>query len=135
MVFISLRAGRYIHRFWGKCTLSLDSFCVFVYPVTCSSMMEIKVKDGSSLCTLVPDGEPHIMQSVSVSEDHRCSSISVKSTPEIEKKYVHRVYDAIAPILVPPVLLSGQRLLLSWNLCLPALLSWMQDVEMGNIWV
>ncbi|XP_017981730.1 PREDICTED: alkylated DNA repair protein alkB homolog 8 isoform X2 [Theobroma cacao] len=97
MVFISLRAGRYIHRFWGKCTLSLDSFCVFVYPVTCSSMMEIKVKDGSSLCTLVPDGEPHIMQSVSVSEDHRCSSISVKSTPEIEKKYVHRVYDAIAP--------------------------------------
>ncbi|KAK6246108.1 Methyltransferase type 11 - like 10 [Theobroma cacao] len=97
MVFISLRAGRYIHRFWGKCTLSLDSFCVFVYPVTFSSMMEIKVKDGSSLCTLVPDGEPHIMQSVSVSEDHRCSSISVKSTPEIEKKYVHRVYDAIAP--------------------------------------
>lgn len=27
----------------------------------------------------------------------RCPSSSVKSTPEIEKKYVHRVYDAIAP--------------------------------------
>ncbi|XWS21555.1 hypothetical protein CRYUN_Cryun30bG0064300 [Craigia yunnanensis] len=32
-----------------------------------------------------------------VNEGHRCSSISEKSTPEIEKKYVHRVYDAIAP--------------------------------------
>ncbi|KAF8106809.1 hypothetical protein N665_0131s0012 [Sinapis alba] len=30
-------------------------------------------------------------------EDELSSSLSVKSTPEIEKKYVHRVYDAIAP--------------------------------------
>ncbi|KAM0035950.1 putative tRNA (carboxymethyluridine(34)-5-O)-methyltransferase [Helianthus debilis subsp. tardiflorus] len=29
--------------------------------------------------------------------DAKCSSSSVQSTPEIEKKYVHRVYDAIAP--------------------------------------
>ncbi|XVF39459.1 hypothetical protein PTKIN_Ptkin01aG0036600 [Pterospermum kingtungense] len=60
-------------------------------------MKEIKVKDAFSLCTLLPDGEPCIQQSVSATEDNRCSSISVKSTPEIEKKYVHRVYDAIAP--------------------------------------
>ncbi|XVF36790.1 hypothetical protein REPUB_Repub19eG0088500 [Reevesia pubescens] len=97
MVFNSLRAGRYIHQFWGTSTLLLDSFCAFGYPVISSSMKEIKVKDASTLCSLVPDGETHIQQSVSVSEDHRCSSISVKSTPEIEKKYVHRVYDAIAP--------------------------------------
>ncbi|XP_022744240.1 alkylated DNA repair protein alkB homolog 8-like isoform X2 [Durio zibethinus] len=94
MVFNSLRAGRYIHRFWGTSTLSLDSFCAFGYPVICSRMKEIKVKDASTWCTLVPDGEPHIQ---SVCEDHKCSSVSVKSTPEIEKKYVHRVYDAIAP--------------------------------------
>ncbi|XWS23842.1 hypothetical protein CRYUN_Cryun28dG0049800 [Craigia yunnanensis] len=97
MVFNSLRAGRYIHRFWGTSILSLDSFCAFGYPVISSGMKEIKVIDASTLCTLVPDGEPHIQQSVSVSEDLSCSSISVKSTPEIEKKYVHRVYDAIAP--------------------------------------
>lgn len=30
-------------------------------------------------------------------ENLSSSSLSVKSTPEIEKKYVHRVYDAIAP--------------------------------------
>ncbi|XVE95369.1 hypothetical protein REPUB_Repub02eG0091000 [Reevesia pubescens] len=60
-------------------------------------MKEIKVKDASPLCTLLPDGEYNIHQSVPVSEGHRCSSINVKSTPEIEKKFVHRVYDAIAP--------------------------------------
>lgn len=97
MVFSCLRAGRCSHRFWVTRALSLDSFCVFDYAVVSSSMKEIKVKDASTLSTLVADGEPHIQQSVSVSEDHRFSSISVKSTPEIEKKYVHRVYDAIAP--------------------------------------
>ncbi|KAK6115751.1 hypothetical protein DH2020_008020 [Rehmannia glutinosa] len=30
----------------------------------------------------------------------KCSSSKVQMTPEIEKKYVHRVYDAIAPTLV-----------------------------------
>ncbi|KHG17683.1 Alkylated DNA repair alkB [Gossypium arboreum] len=60
-------------------------------------MKEIKVKDASPMCTLAPDTEPRIQPSSSVSEDRKCSSISVKSTPEIEKKYVHHVYDAIAP--------------------------------------
>lgn len=36
-----------------------------------------------------------IQQSISEKQGDRCSS--VQSTPEIEKKYVHRVYDAIAP--------------------------------------
>ncbi|XVE55435.1 hypothetical protein DITRI_Ditri03aG0158400 [Diplodiscus trichospermus] len=97
MIFNSLRAGVYIHQFWGTSTLSLDIFCAFGYPVISRSMKEIKVKDASTFCTLVPNGEPHIQQSMSVSEDHTCSSIGVKSTPEIEKKYVHLVYDAIAP--------------------------------------
>ncbi|XP_022768282.1 alkylated DNA repair protein alkB homolog 8-like [Durio zibethinus] len=73
------------------------NFSVFGYPVISSSMKEIKVKDASTLCTLLPDGEPHIQQSVFVGEEQRSSSISVKSTPELEKKYVHCVYDAIAP--------------------------------------
>ncbi|KAJ1406799.1 S-adenosyl-L-methionine-dependent methyltransferase [Sesbania bispinosa] len=51
----------------------------------------------SSLCTLAPNGEPCITDSSSVSENPITSSMSVKSTPEIEKKFVHHVYDAIAP--------------------------------------
>ncbi|CAI9266511.1 unnamed protein product [Lactuca saligna] len=42
----------------------------------------------------VTRSKPH--QSLASTLDTKCSS-SVKSTPEIEKKYVHRVYDAIAP--------------------------------------
>nr|VDD06459.1 unnamed protein product [Brassica oleracea] len=42
-------------------------------------MRDVKVKANSSKST------------------HQEESLSVKSTPEIEKKYVHRVYDAIAP--------------------------------------
>lgn len=38
----------------------------------------------------------HTNPSSPLNPDTKCSS-SVKSTPEIEKKYVHRVYDAIAP--------------------------------------
>ncbi|CAA7024285.1 unnamed protein product [Microthlaspi erraticum] len=47
-------------------------------------MRDIKVKASSK--------SPHEEEEVQIS-----SSSSVKSTPEIEKKYVHRVYDAIAP--------------------------------------
>ncbi|KAK3028848.1 hypothetical protein RJ639_037692 [Escallonia herrerae] len=47
--------------------------------------------------TPVSDGEYDIQQSVPLSLDKRSSSSTVQSTPEIEKKYVHRVYDAIAP--------------------------------------
>lgn len=45
-------------------------------------MKPIKTKAQSSSSTLNP---------------HQESSPNIKSTPEIEKKYVHRVYDAIAP--------------------------------------
>ncbi|KAI8015946.1 tRNA (carboxymethyluridine(34)-5-O)-methyltransferase [Camellia lanceoleosa] len=57
-------------------------------------MNEVKI---CGVCTPISDGESHIPQSVLVSTDQMCSSSSVQYTPEIEKKYVHRVYDAIAP--------------------------------------
>ncbi|OVA12948.1 Methyltransferase type 11 [Macleaya cordata] len=53
--------------------------------------------DGSfSSSSLVSNVESHVQPSSSVSQDQKSSS-SVQSTPDIEKKYVHRVYDAIAP--------------------------------------
>ena len=61
------------------------------------SMKEINSKVGSSLCTLALSREPCIPDSLSANENPNTSSISVQSTPEIEKKYVHHVYDAIAP--------------------------------------
>ncbi|KAF8023493.1 hypothetical protein BT93_F0871 [Corymbia citriodora subsp. variegata] len=42
-------------------------------------------------------GSDLIQESASTCDDEKCSSRNVESTPEIEKKYVHRVYDAIAP--------------------------------------
>ncbi|KAJ4701252.1 alkylated DNA repair protein alkB-like 8-like [Melia azedarach] len=59
-------------------------------------MREVKVKGASGICTIA-DRESIVDESVSTSEDQSCTSLSVKSTPELEKKYVHRVYDAIAP--------------------------------------
>ncbi|XP_071737740.1 tRNA (carboxymethyluridine(34)-5-O)-methyltransferase [Rutidosis leptorrhynchoides] len=40
---------------------------------------------------------PNPNPSSPLNPDTNCSSTNVQSTPEIEKKYVHRVYDAIAP--------------------------------------
>ncbi|KAH9690892.1 tRNA (carboxymethyluridine(34)-5-O)-methyltransferase [Citrus sinensis] len=48
-------------------------------------MREVKVKGASDFCTLGADGESSI-HSVSTGEDQRCSSSSIKSTPELEKK-------------------------------------------------
>ncbi|KAL6179539.1 hypothetical protein ACLB2K_051053 [Fragaria x ananassa] len=61
------------------------------------TMRKVKVKGVSELCTLDSDSELQILQSESASVSQRCSSLNVQSTPEIEKKYVHHVYDAIAP--------------------------------------
>lgn len=71
-----------------------------VISVAFRNMNEVfKTCGAFNLCTSVSDGEYDAQQqSVSVSSVvQKCSSLSVKSTPEIEKKYVHRVYDAIAP--------------------------------------
>ncbi|XP_020869568.1 alkylated DNA repair protein alkB homolog 8 [Arabidopsis lyrata subsp. lyrata] len=66
------------------------------YSISTSKMRDIKVKSDSKEFLTSSDEEEEtvqIIESVSIRE----SSLSVKSTPEIEKKYVHRVYDAIAP--------------------------------------
>ncbi|KAG1342421.1 tRNA (carboxymethyluridine(34)-5-O)-methyltransferase [Cocos nucifera] len=49
-----------------------------------------------SLSSINLNGKPESKDSVSACEDLTCSP-SVQSTPDIEKKYVHHVYDAIAP--------------------------------------
>lgn len=59
-------------------------------------MREVKVDSVSRFCTLSEE-DSCILPSISIKQDQRSSSSSVQSTPEIEKKYVHRVYDAIAP--------------------------------------
>lgn len=38
-----------------------------------------------------------VLPSIAARNGQQCSSSKVQATPEIEKKYVHRVYDAIAP--------------------------------------
>ncbi|KAJ4847398.1 tRNA methyltransferase, has a role in tRNA modification [Turnera subulata] len=58
------------------------------------TMREIKVGKPSGLSSLGPDRQSG--SAVGTKEQSR-SSLNVQSTPEIEKKYVHRVYDAIAP--------------------------------------
>lgn len=68
--------------------------------IRASKMREIKVKGNArDFVTSVDEEEEEVqlLQSVSTRENDNSSSLSVKSTPEIEKKYVHRVYDAIAP--------------------------------------
>lgn len=59
-----------------------------------STMNEVGIDSASSLHTVKSVGEAPVLRPVSVKA--KCSS-NVQSTPEIEKKYVHGVYDAIAP--------------------------------------
>ncbi|WCJ44563.1 tRNA (carboxymethyluridine(34)-5-O)-methyltransferase [Euphorbia peplus] len=60
-------------------------------------MRRIKVRSSSSSSSLAPNARTQIEQFPSVGEEQTCSSSTVQSTPEIERKYVHSVYDAIAP--------------------------------------
>lgn len=58
------------------------------------TMKEIKVKGGSNADPHPLNDETHTQLSCAI---QGCSASNVQCTPEIEKKYVHRVYDAIAP--------------------------------------
>ncbi|KAL4301285.1 hypothetical protein HN51_052702 [Arachis hypogaea] len=64
---------------------SLCCYSRFISPMTDTNF--------KPLCTLTPNVEPSTIDS----SNHTASPTRVQSTPEIEKKYVHRVYDAIAP--------------------------------------
>ncbi|CAA2993593.1 alkylated DNA repair alkB homolog 8-like [Olea europaea subsp. europaea] len=61
------------------------------------SMKGIGGDNSSGLCSPVSDADLHVLPSISMRSEQKCLSSEVHSTPEIEKKYVHRVYDAIAP--------------------------------------
>lgn len=97
MIHSVLKASRFLNP--RRQTLGLTiSVSGCVYRLAFSSMKEINCKVDSSSCTLAPNREPCITESLSVSGNGTTtSSMSVKSTPEIEKKFVHHVYDAIAP--------------------------------------
>ncbi|KAI4301602.1 hypothetical protein L6164_034864 [Bauhinia variegata] len=75
----------------------LVAFSGCTYHSVSGTMKDTNVKVTSTLCTLASNGEPCITDSSSVNESTNTSFTSVQSTPEIEKKYVHHVYDAIAP--------------------------------------
>lgn len=60
------------------------------YRLRLFSSMKEEIKGNALSC--LP-----ISESVAEHEDDKCSSTSAQFTPEIEKKYVHHVYDAIAP--------------------------------------
>ncbi|KAF7816932.1 tRNA (carboxymethyluridine(34)-5-O)-methyltransferase [Senna tora] len=90
MVHNIVKASRYIHR--SKEALGFPiAFSGYVFDSGLNSMKSINTKVASS------NAEPGDIDSISGSENSHTSSTSVQSTPEIEKKYVHHVYDAIAP--------------------------------------
>lgn len=98
MLHSVLKATRFLNPLIETLGLTLTSAISgsFVCNSSFSSMKEINSKVDSSSSTLAPSSEPCITDSLSVS-GNGTASISVKSTPEIEKKFVHHVYDAIAP--------------------------------------
>ncbi|KAL5844162.1 hypothetical protein ACOSQ4_010120 [Xanthoceras sorbifolium] len=97
MVFDAQRATKCFYKFCELCPLPFVNIRSIHHQVIFGTMKEVKVKGASSLCTLGSDGKFNVQESVSTSEDQICSSLSIKVTPELEKKYVHHVYDAIAP--------------------------------------
>ncbi|CAK7347077.1 unnamed protein product [Dovyalis caffra] len=97
MVFCFTRLNRISKANWEAFTLPIFVSCGISHPGIFKPMREIKVKGLSSLHNLASDGESHVQRSTSLVEEETGSLSVVQSTPEIEKKYVHRVYDAIAP--------------------------------------
>ncbi|XP_010105860.2 tRNA (carboxymethyluridine(34)-5-O)-methyltransferase isoform X1 [Morus notabilis] len=97
MIFSFLRASRFFYLSAENFSLPIvESGNVFNSKLL-STMREIKVKGASSICsTNFSDEETHAPQTEFGNDDQN-SSLGVQFTPEIEKKYVHRVYDAIAP--------------------------------------
>ncbi|KAG8377911.1 hypothetical protein BUALT_Bualt08G0082800 [Buddleja alternifolia] len=53
--------------------------------------------DSSIGSSAISDEDLPVLPPIAVRNDHGCSFSKVQATPEIEKKFVHSVYDAIAP--------------------------------------
>lgn len=116
MVLSVLRAARYFHqvlevsihpldtkRLCLKAVLQLNpsiGFLIPIYTTGMSTLQSLNSAQGfnsvSSSSFVHFNGKPESKDSMSACEDHTCSS-SVQYTPDIERKYVHHVYDAIAP--------------------------------------
>ncbi|XP_008801009.2 tRNA (carboxymethyluridine(34)-5-O)-methyltransferase [Phoenix dactylifera] len=116
MVLSVLRVARYFHevlevsihpldakKFCSKEVLQVSPSIGFLVPIYTYSMSTSQslicvqgFHSGTSLSSINSNGKPESKESMSSCEDRTCS-LSVQSTPDIEKKYVHRVYDAIAP--------------------------------------
>ncbi|RDX61309.1 Alkylated DNA repair protein alkB-like 8, partial [Mucuna pruriens] len=91
MILSVLKAIRFLYpRREALGLTSAISGCVFHSAF--SSMKETNSEVDSS-----SNNEPCIEDSLLVSGNLTTSSLSVQFTPEIEKKFVHHVYDAIAP--------------------------------------
>nr|DAD40236.1 TPA_asm: hypothetical protein HUJ06_014559 [Nelumbo nucifera] len=97
MFFNVTRARRYLHQS-HEVFPSLSGIVLSVGHLrTFKSMTDFQEDGSPGFSSLVSEGGLHIQKSISVCHDERCSFSSVQSTPDIEKKYVHHVYDAIAP--------------------------------------
>lgn len=90
-------------RFCSKAVLQVSPSIGFLIPINTTSMstsQSLSCVQGfhydTSLSSINFNGKPENKDSMSACEDCTCSQ-SVQSTPDIEKKYVHHVYDAIAP--------------------------------------
>lgn len=97
MVFSTARLKECLYRSFGAFALPISFADTTCQPGIFKTMRKGKLGMASSLCSLIADGESHTQPSSVISEDQMCSVSNVQSTPEIEKKYVHHVYDAIAP--------------------------------------
>lgn len=84
MVVGLTRSSKYIYQYLGASPSPIVAADTVYRRKVFSTMREAEAADSSNLSTLVLNEESLTHQSVTM-------------TPEIEKKYVHRVYDAIAP--------------------------------------
>lgn len=83
----------YFKRGSGHSSVIRSSFCSLRSSSNMKEVSSDKVPGGSALS----GGDSPALPPVKVGGSPRPPSSVVQSTPEIEKKYVHRVYDAIAP--------------------------------------
>ncbi|KAF8377266.1 hypothetical protein HHK36_030641 [Tetracentron sinense] len=97
MIFDVTRAGRCCYRPWKVFSSPIIVVDSVSHWRAFSTMTNVQVDCASKLPTIASDGDSQMQQSVQLNEEQTRSSLSVKSTPDIEQKYVHRVYDAIAP--------------------------------------
>ncbi|CAI9116375.1 OLC1v1017503C5 [Oldenlandia corymbosa var. corymbosa] len=82
-------------RFSSRGDLIRKTFCCRLRSF--SDMKEVLGDIVSNSPGPVVDGDSPVLPPVKVGYGMRSNASAVQSTPEIEKKYVHRVYDAIAP--------------------------------------